>query len=75
MTPDNLPLESKKWPAIDLARADQILDVSVVQGLVPVQRLVKAQEPQPAAEEETTGKQGVATPDAVEPIAADTTAE
>jgi len=38
----------KKWPVIDLAPEDQILDVSAIEGLVPVQRLVKAQEPQTA---------------------------
>ena len=99
----------KKWPVIDLASEDQILDASAIESLVPVQRLVKAQKPQPAgaakegdsdeadtepvaaetagepasaettsepaAEEETTGNRGAATPDAVEPVAADTTAE
>lgn len=39
----------KRWPVVDLAPEDQILDVSAIEGLVPVQSLVKAREEAEAA--------------------------
>jgi len=60
----------KKWPVVDLASEDQILDGSAIEGLVPVQRLVKAQEPQPAA-----AKKGDSDETDAEPVADETTSE
>jgi len=61
----------KKWPVIDLAPEDQVLDVSVIEGLVPVQSLVKAQESQPAVTASVTEPEEA---DA-EPVAAETASE
>jgi len=62
----------KTWPVIDLAPEDQILDVAAIETLVPVQSLVKAQEPQaPVATSESGSEEAPAT----EPVAAESTSE
>ncbi len=70
----------KKWPVIDLAPEDQILDVGAIEGLVPVQSLVKAREAQAAiaakeAESDETDTEPVAAKTAGEPASDETANE
>ncbi len=63
----------KKWPVIDLAPEDQILDVSTIESLVPVQSAVKAREAQAAAVAAKEAEEAESEEADTEPVAAETT--